>query len=278
MKGIYGLLVAVALGAAAAMLNWSYLERRARDVEIVNFVGIARNVEFGERFQEQHLEKVPVPKNAVGSLPTFAVLWEDRGRVLGMYATRKLEQGELLIERPTAGDESVLLTPRNKPRPLSEDEEAIGVPVDTRTFVPSLHKPGDMVSFIVPADVLPSSTDGSSASAGNNIEIIGPFEIHSIGNRASSSDVAAASQRQQVQENVLRVVIRKRNGQLDAPSSRLVRLLLNTSFRQVVVVSHPTGESRVEQIQGMIRSLSVDELNRLRNWIKDWQPVSASTQ
>lgn len=275
MKGIYGLLVAVALGAAAAMLNWSYLYRRGLEAETVEFVGLARNVEFGERFQEQHLEKVPIPKQAVGSLRTFAVLWEDRGRVLGMYATRKLERGELLIERPTAGDESVLLTPRDKPRPLSEDEEAIGVPVDTRTFVPSLHKPGDMVSFIVPADALRNLGDGTTGDGGQ-IETIGPFEIHSIGNRASSSDVAAASQRPQVQENVLRVVIRKRGGQLDAASARLVHLLLNTSFRQVVVVSHPTGESRVEQIQGMVRSLSVDELNRLRNWIKGWQPVSAA--
>ncbi len=272
MKGIYGLLIAVALGAAGAMLNWSYLYRRSLDVEKVEYVGMARDVEFGERFQEQHLEPVPIPRNAEGSLPSFAVRWSDRGRVLGMYATRRLEKGELLIERRTAGDESVLLTPRGKPRPLSADEEAIGVPIDTRTFVPSLHKPGDMISFIVPRA---GAGDGSAGGVGGN-ETIGPFEIHSIGSRASSSDVAAAAQRPQTQENVLRVVIRKRGGELDATSARLVNLLLNTNFRQVVVVTHPTGESRVEQIQGMVRSLSIDELQRFRDWLRGWQPATAS--
>ncbi len=276
MKGIYGLLVAVALGAAAAMLNWTYLIRRGSDFEKEEYVGIGRDVEFGERFGEQHLQPVPIPRNAEGSLPSFAVRWEDRGRVLGMYATRRLEKGELLIERSTAGDESVLITPRDKPRPLSEDEQAISVPVDTRTFVPSLHKPGDMISFVVPRDPSTPGAGSLGTGEGGNMQTIGPFEIHSIGNRYSSSDVAAAAQQRTLQENVLRVVIRKRNGELDAASAQLMQLLLNTQFRQVVVVTHPTGESRVEQIQGMVRSLSIDELQRLRDWIKGWQPSTAS--
>ena len=271
MKGIYGLLVAVALGVAAAMINWIYVQQRLQNAEKVEYVGVARDIEFGERLQEHHLEPVPIPRNAEGSLPSFAVKWDDRGRVLGMYATRRLEKGELLIERRTAGDESVLLTPRDKPRPLSEDEVSIGVPIDTRTFVPSLHKPGNMISFVVPQDAAAGGSGGSGA-----FETIGPFEIHSIGNRISSSDVEKASQRQQTQENVLRVVLRKRGGDYDAASARLVNLLLNTSFRQVMVETHPTGESREEQIEGMVRSLSIDELQKFRDWLKGWQPATAS--
>ena len=65
MKGIYGLTIAVGLGVAAALLNWSYLARKARDVEREAFLGVAEGVTIrpGVRNAECSLQRGQAPPN-----------------------------------------------------------------------------------------------------------------------------------------------------------------------------------------------------------------------
>ena len=51
MKGIHGLIVAIGLGIAGAVFNFSYLSRKSADVERIDFIGIKPDVtvEHGER-------------------------------------------------------------------------------------------------------------------------------------------------------------------------------------------------------------------------------------
>ncbi len=43
MKGIQGLILALALGIIGALVNWAYLASRSKEVEALYFVAIAAN-------------------------------------------------------------------------------------------------------------------------------------------------------------------------------------------------------------------------------------------
>ena len=248
MKGIYGLLLALALGVIGALLNWSYLARKSRDIERVAFLGVASGVAIrpGDVFKEEDLAPVEVPKNRVGTLRDFAVLYSDRFTVIGGPAIREFEGGQLILRQD-------LKAPPPEPRPLATDEREIGIPVDTSTFVPSLYKAGDWISFVVPKKrsirVQPSddaagddvSSDEATASptrAAAGTETIGPFEIRTIGNRVASSDVSRASRLRPVQENVLNIVVKMNGDELEEKAQKLSDLLL-TSKTQFVILGHP---------------------------------------
>jgi hypothetical protein len=250
MKGVYGLLIAVGLGVAAALVNWGYLARKARDVEREAFLGVAEGVTIrpGDVFKEEDLVAVEIPKNRVGSLPQFAVLYADRFTVIGGNAVRDFESGQLILRQD-------LKAPPPEPRPLGPDEREIGIPVDKRTFVPSLYKAGDWISFVVPKvrSVLQPTPENSeenaeengetpepvpSAATAGGSETIGPFEIRTIGNRVASSDVSRASRLPQVQENVLNIIVKVQGDELEPKARKLFDLLLNYKS-QFVILGHP---------------------------------------
>lgn len=247
MKGVYGLLIALGLGVAAALLNWSYLARKSRDVEREAFLGVAEGVTIrpGDVFKEEDLVPVEIPKNRVGMLPQFAVRYADRFTVIGGNAMRDFESGQLILRQD-------LKAPPPEPRPLGPDEREIGIPVDTRTFVPSLYKAGDWISFVVPRvrsalQAPPEGEDESgetpesapSAATAGGTETIGPFEIRTIGNRVASSDVSRASRLPQVQENVLNIIVKVQGDELEPKAQKLSDLLLTYNVRQFVILGHP---------------------------------------
>lgn len=253
MKGMYGLLIALALGVAGGLLNWSYLERKSRDVERTAFVGIADGIFIrpGDVFKEEDLVAVEIPKNRVGLLPEFAVLYSDRFTIIGGNAVREFEGGQLVLRQD-------LKAPPPEPRQLSADEREIGIPVDTRTFVPSLYRAGDFISFVVPrvrsartlpapaeepaggeaeSPTAPQPTPAARMSGGT--ETIGPFEIRTIGNRVASTDVSRASRMQSVQENVLNIIVKMNGDELEDKAQKLSDLLLTHNVRQFVILGHP---------------------------------------
>jgi hypothetical protein len=250
MKNMYGLLIALGLGVAGALLNWSYLARKSRDVEREAFLGVAEKVSIrpGDVFKEEDLVAVEIPKNRVGLLREFAVLYGDRFTVIGGNAVREFEGGQLILRQD-------LKSPPAEPRALSQDEREIGIPVDTRTFVPSLYRAGDWISFVVPklrsirTPTIPEATEpaednGDSAApqptrAATGTETIGPFEIRTIGNRVASSDVSRASRQSPVQENVLNIIVKVHDGELDEKAQKLSDLLLTHNVRQFVILGHP---------------------------------------
>lgn len=238
MKGIYGLLVALALGAAGAMLNWSYLHQRSLEIEMVEFVGINKDdvPQPQQKYEERHLVPVEIPKNRIGNLAITAIKWSVRNTVIGMNVHRRHEAGDLVLRKD-------LRESPPEPRQLKEDERRIPIPVDTHSFVPSLYRAGDMVSFVVPV-FRPGSLDGGTPEATGGVltETIGPFEIHTVGNRTASIEVARGSRQSTSQPNVLGIVVRMEAGELEPKARKLVDLLVAKGVRQVVVIAHPRAE------------------------------------
>jgi hypothetical protein len=180
MKNHLGLIVAIVLGVIGATLNFLYLTSKAANFEKVAFLSVdARtSIKRGEAFREDHFAPLEIPKIAVSSqLSHDAILFSDRGTVVGMKATRDYAGGEMVLQ-------DQLKTPPPELALTGENERAMWVPVDTRTFVPSLIRPGDMVSFLVPKGVIPvarAPQEGEEQpppppTAGDS-ELVGPFKV-----------------------------------------------------------------------------------------------------
>ncbi len=247
MNGYKGLAIAAVLGVLGAILNWFYLDSKVQELDSVEYLGIAQStvIRPGDRFTEEQLVKVAIPKNAQGELPHFAVLYSDRQTVIGMPAVRLYAGGELVLRQDLKSPPPALSLAR-------ENERAMWIPVDTRTFVPSLVNPGDMVSFLVGETPTPAAEPGPDGEEAENppptplptAELIGPFRVLSLGNRLGSSEVLKAAGISQQQENVMTVSINVNGGQLDPKAAKLWRLLRLSSFQQVGVLLHPHTKSQ----------------------------------
>jgi len=253
MKGIQGILLATALGIAAALFNFMYLEMKSKDVDKIYFVGIADGVTVsrGEPLSEDHLARVEIPERWVGNLGDFAIRYEDVQTVIGSPVWRTLTGETLLLSDD-------LKTPAPRELKLEENERAWGIPLDSRQFVPSLVVPGDLVSFLVPRLRNPRPTPAGAlnpggpdappaaapaAAAGAN-EIIGPFRVLSLGNRLGSAEVLRAARVPQLQENVMTVAVKVDLGILEPKAQKLADLLRATNFRQVQVLLHPRPKDK----------------------------------
>jgi hypothetical protein len=121
------------------------------------------------------------------------------------------------------------------------EEQAMFVPVDTRTFVASLLKPGDEVSFV--AGNAPTRAGRPGAKPGV-ARTIGPFRVLAIGNRLSSIDVMKAAQIPQRQENVMTISVgyvkdpAGGEGQFDPRTTELLKYLRATDYRGMGVTLH----------------------------------------
>jgi hypothetical protein len=239
MKGITGLVSAVVLGVLAVGLNWFYLDRKSREFQREYFVGVAHDhpIQPGELFRSEDLEPIPVPTSAAARLKYVAVLWADRGTVVGSNAVKSYQ-----------GDELILLEDLKTPPPeltLEENERAVWIPVDQKTFVPSLVVPGDKVDFIVSrprAAPLHSGGDAPAptpATPPDGPKPIGPFEILSIGNRLGKSNILNAAQVPQMQENVITIRVRMDGTVLEEKARELLDGLQATNYREVMVMLRP---------------------------------------
>jgi hypothetical protein len=243
MKGMHGLILAVGLGVVGAICNWAYLASRASQEEMVGFIGIrgGRTVNRGQPLRDEDLTTLEIPRRWVGNIKDFAVPIGDKGSVLGQPVCRTLI-GECLLLRDH------LKTPADK-LDLEEGEDVWWIPVDTRAFVPSLVKPGDMVSFIVsrpvgptlavpPGARRPPPPDDESAKPSGPVETIGPFKVLALGNRLGDPEVMKAAKQPQVQENVLAIRVSNRVAGERERAEKLWGLLQATNFRQVGVTLH----------------------------------------
>ncbi|HVW36913.1 MAG TPA: hypothetical protein VHB99_06395 [Pirellulales bacterium] len=243
MKGMPGLASALILGLLAAGLNWFYLDRKSREFEKVSFVSIAPEtlVHPGETFTRSHFAEMPVPEAAARKLEGVAVLWKDLDTVVGMNAVREFSGDELLLRTD-------LETPPAELQ-LAEDERALWIPVDQKSFVASLVVPGDEVDFLVPRrQVLgaPVSTDGTQAptpAAGGRTQIIGPFKVLSIGNRLGKTNVLNAARLPQLQENIITVRVKMNGAFLDEDAERLLDALQAANYREVGLLLRPRQKS-----------------------------------
>lgn len=252
MKNVYGLLFALALGIAGGLLNWSYLAKKSRDMERVGFVAVKQGVtlQAGDIFRREDLEEVAIPKERVGNLINFAVPYTQVDTVIGNPVVREFAGGQLVLDKD-------LRAVAPEPRQLAADEREIGIPVDVRTFVPSLYKAGDLISFVVPkprtgqptpavtpADEATEAVEGTvtpspAPAAATGTETIGPFEIRTIGNRVSSTDLSKANRIPQMQENVVNIIVKVQGTDLEPRAQKLMSLMLNANVRQFAILGHP---------------------------------------
>lgn len=234
MKGLQGLLIAIALGIVGAVCNWFYITRQAANYEKMAFVVIRPGAQInpGDRFKESHFEPVEVPVNNLGNLETIAVRWRDLNTVIGEFATRSYSGNELLLRED-------LKTPpqRDLSELLGEDEVLRWVPVDQRSFAPDHVNPGNFVKFVVPMmATVPANTAGNGEAQGlTESTEYGPFEILTLGNRRGRKDVLVSRGGSTGQENLIGIRV-----ELDGPSGveadRLFEALRLTGNRGVEVV------------------------------------------
>jgi hypothetical protein len=245
MKGIYGLFLAVALGLVGAAFNYLYLQSKAGQVEMVYFIGIkpGKDLPEGHRLTDQDLEAVPIPKLWVGNLDQYAILDSARSTVLGQAIVRAKPGGSLLL----ADD---LRTPPSELR-LEPDEALLWIPVDTKSFVPSLVNPGDEVSFLVSrggpevprsAGSVAEELGGTSAripEPSGPVEVVGPFTVVSVGSRLGSAEVFRATRMPSSYENVIGIRVKLgSNRELPPEVTKLKQLLDATGYRPVAVMLH----------------------------------------
>lgn len=247
MKGMPGLASALILGLLAAGLNWFYLDRKSREFEKVSFVSIAPEtlIHPGETFTRSHFAEMPAPEAAAQRLERVAVLWKDLDTVIGMNAVREFSGDELLLRTD-------LETPPAELQ-LAENERALWIPVDQKSFVASLVVPGDEVDFLLPRRPILASpgpaggtqtpTIAATPATGGHAQIVGPFKVLSIGNRLGKTNVLNAARLPQLQENIITVRIKMNGAFLDEDAERLLEALQAANYREVGLLLRPRQKS-----------------------------------
>lgn len=232
MKGMTGIVVAVALGVVAAMCNWLYLTRQAQDYERVSFVLIspATQINPGDRFKESHFERVDLPETYLGNLDQIAVRWRDLDTVVGEVATKSYTGNELLLRED-------LKTPpqREVSELLAEDEVLRWVPVDQRTFAPDHINPGDLVKFVVVTPTGLTAQRNNQAQPLSETSEFGPFEILTLGNRRGRKEILKSRGGSVGQENLIGIRVRE-SAESGAEADRLFAALHRTGNQGVQVV------------------------------------------
>jgi len=263
MKGIQGLIVAIGLGITGALLNFIYLANKSGNLEAVAFIGIGDNVRVarGTTILGDHLVRVDVPGKLAGNLEKFAVKYSEVSTVVGQRALRTLEGGSLLFRDDLRTPPAELDFSENLLDGV--EEVARGIPIDSRSIVPSLIEPGNLVSFLAPrvpaespAVAAPLSPGGAepgkpellrpipgpgAAGAGSGseeFEPVGPFRVLSVGSRVGRRDVFQAAGLATAQENVLVIALQLKNKKLLDPGPRLERLLQSANVRPLSVLLH----------------------------------------
>jgi hypothetical protein len=236
MKGMQGLIVAGMLGVLGLALNWIYLQGKTKDVASVRFLGIKSDAKIdpGRMILEEHLEPVAVPERHAGNLKDYVYLYEDRGTVIGITATRAYQGGELVYRQDYR-------TPPPSLK-LKQDEKLIWIPVNSSSFVPELVDPGDLIEFIIPIyedQPLPEGEEGSyTATAAQRVvktETIGPFRVGSLGSRLASRQVARGNRISSSQERLVGIVISENDARESDQAAILQSRVLAGDYRDIGV-------------------------------------------
>jgi hypothetical protein len=193
------------------------------------------------------LVEIPIPKDSVGNLDEFGIRWSARHSVIGESMSRYRPVGSLLLQEDTK-------TPPPEIK-LGPGEGLVWLPVDVRTFVPSLVVPGDQVSFLVPTAPAgvksivaedPAAKEPQPAAPSEPFTTLGPFTVLSLGNRLGSPEVLKSARIQQLQENVMGVKahVDENHKIQDALIAKLLSVLSSTNYRPLAVQWEPQRAKR----------------------------------
>jgi hypothetical protein len=236
MKGMQGLIVAGLLGVLGVALNWIYLQGKTKDVATVRFLGIKAGtpLEAGQVIREEHLQTVPVPALHAGNLKEYVYLYDERGTVVGITATRRYQAGDLLYRQDYRTPPAELK--------LAPGEKLIWIPVNSSGFVPELVDPGDRIEFVIPvyeSQPLPTGVEeGMTAASARRVvrtESIGPFRVGSLGSRLASRDVARGNRLSTSQERLIGIVVSQNDQREQDNAANLQARILSGDFRDIGV-------------------------------------------
>lgn len=249
MKGVPGLLVALALGIAGGLANWFYMAQKAKSMDMVQFIAVKGGIKAGEVFRADQLDRVPVPQLYAVRLKESAPLFADASIVVGSPAFRDFRDGEIILTQD-------LLTPAgfDLKKDLGPNDDVIWVTVDARGFVPSFLSGGDEVSFIVPklgsGRPIPVESNGGARVA-SETELVGPFHILALGSRRGDYARTKAAGYAQVQENILAVRVERVSETELEPKAQLLLERLRLSNNQALgLVMHATKKKEAPRKVG----------------------------
>lgn len=239
MKGVQGLLLSLGLGLAGAVCNWFYLDRLAGKAAKVSFIGIRADAQInvGDTLLDSHLVKIDIPGNAVGNLDQVAPHWKDLPLVAGWPSNRSYRGGELVLQQDIRTPGAKDLNDK-----LGQDEVAVWIPIDTRTFNSMRVNPDDEVSFILPRSAVGGSSPtpiGGPPNASANSDIVGTFRILELGSRTGRPEVQKAAGTRQANENVIAIVAKFAEGRLDLKAERVTEYMRSTKSQGLQVILHP---------------------------------------
>jgi Flp pilus assembly protein CpaB len=239
MKGITGIIIAVALAITGGVCNWLYIQKQAESYRRVGFVKVisSDSIRIGDQFKPDDFEEVKFPEAYLGKLETVAVRWSDVDSVIGQRATREYVKDQLVLHED-------LRTPPARPlnELLGKDEREMTLPIDSRMFNPAHVNPGDEVSFWFPRVERGPEAVGSAENPvpTNQEEIIGPFRLLAIGNRRGSRDVQKAAGHRAGSESSIGISFSmEKDGQPEPRAIRLKQLFAMTNGKGVHILLHP---------------------------------------
>lgn len=230
MKGIQGLVIAIVLGLIGGVINWKYLIDQSKQGDMVKFIAVRpeKKIKQGQEFRSEDLAEVLVPRKNAQTL--LRVAYTEKSYVVGSKATQDYNADDIILRQE-------LKTVSRGELPLEKNEVAVWVPVDARRFVSTQVIPGQtQVMFRLPR-VGPTPA-GSTAE--NATELVGPFDVLSVGNRRGEIDTMRGESVRPMQENVLTIRGKLVSGkQLDALTSRVTNYLDKTGNRPLDVLLLP---------------------------------------
>ena len=228
MKGIQGLIIAIVLGLVGFTFNMYYLTK-SRDFAHVTFIGVKRNanIKRGTPLSKNHFEKISIPKEYVGNLKRYALVWSDIDAIEGRKAIRDYEEGGLLLRND-------FRTAPNELR-LIGGETAISIPIDTRTTNTSQIIPGETrISFYIPT----ARVQSPGTAVEGNRQWFGPFDVLAVGNRMGSTDIVDQGGGRGNSENRVTLKATSESGRDIKGMPQLMNYLTNSKFKPLRLKIH----------------------------------------
>jgi len=236
MKGVQGLVIALVLGLIAAGVNWKYLFDQSRQGDVVAFIAVRpeKKIKQGQTFRAEDLSTIQVPRKNAQAL--LRVAYTDPGYVVGAKATQDYSGDEIIFRQE-------LKTPASGSLPLKEGEVAVYVPIDNRRFISEHVIPGQTpVMFRLPK----SGPTPAGGTADSNLELVGPFDVLSVGNRRGDIDTMRGESIRSMQEHVLAIrgKLVGNPPKLDPITNRVASYLDKTNNRPLDVVVCPEPDAK----------------------------------
>ncbi len=164
MNYLIKLLIPLALGIVAAVINWSVL---SSGTQPVYYVTVKKSLNVGDRFELELASPLGLPPS-FRDLSTTIVPYRDRGVLSGRVVRRRIEAGDPIFFADTdLGGEWLTLGP---------SEELFPVELGKLSVDPALLRIGNQIRFRVP----PVSNEEGP-------QWVGPFRIVAVGSKINNN-------------------------------------------------------------------------------------------